>query len=334
MWFESHIIIHFYIIIAITAVACQAQNTNSSSNNSAASNSKETIDYSSLKIITPTGAPAFAFYAQANNPNFETNSVATNIVAMMGQGSYDVIVLPTNAGVAAINKGVNYQIAATVTFGNLFVASTGNDEDGKMDEDDSIILFQQGNVPDKIFHYVYGDAFDKSVEYVADASEAAKCLLTGKNMANNNEPVDYVLMAEPALTTVLSNDKGATYGKAAIYANLQEEYNKKANGLDLFQASVFVNKSSDVNKIKALLTDTETSIKEAIKDSNKITDALNSLEDPATKYGVNPTVAANVLKKNNGMGLGFKYAYENKDAIDNFLSVFGMGATSEEVYFK
>ena len=319
-------------LLTLSMVACQQTAQPTSTQSQPASQGE--VDYSSLKIITPTGAPAFAMYGEANNPNFETNSEASSIVAMMSTGKYDVVVLPTNAGFNAINKGVQYQIAATVTFGNLFVASTGNDEDGKMDKDDSIILFQQGNVPDKIFHYVYGDEFDTASTYVKDASEAAKCLLTGKNVASNNEPVDYVLMAEPALTTVLSNENGATYGKAAVYANLQEEYAKKANGLELFQASVFVSKTSDKDKVKAFLSATEKSIKAALEDSTKITEALGSLEDPVTKYGVNPTVAANVLKKNNGMGLGFKYAFENKDAIDNFLSLFGIGETSEEVYFK
>lgn len=319
-------------LLTLSMVACQQPAQPTSTQSQPASQGE--VDYSSLKIITPTGAPAFAMYGEANNPNFETNSEASSIVAMMSTGKYDVVVLPTNAGFNAINKGVQYQIAATVTFGNLFVASTGNDEDGKMDKDDSIILFQQGNVPDKIFHYVYGDEFDTASTYVKDASEAAKCLLTGKNVASNNEPVDYVLMAEPALTTVLSNENGATYGKAAVYANLQEEYAKKANGLELFQASVFVSKTSDKDKVKAFLSATEKSIKAALEDSTKITEALGSLEDPVTKYGVNPTVAANVLKKNNGMGLGFKYAFENKDAIDNFLSLFGIGETSEEVYFK
>lgn len=319
-------------LLTLSMVACQQTAQPTSTQSQPASQGE--VDYSSLKIITPTGAPAFAMYGEANNPNFETNSEASSIVAMMSTGKYDVVVLPTNAGFNAINKGVQYQIAATVTFGNLFVASTGNDEDGKMDKDDSIILFQQGNVPDKIFHYVYGDELDTAASYVNDASEASKCLLTGKNVASNNEPVDYVLMAEPALTTVLSNENGATYGKAAVYANLQEEYAKKANGLELFQASVFVSKSSEKDKVKAFLSATEKSIKSALEDSTKITEALGSLEDPVTKYGVNPTVAANVLKKNNGMGLGFKYAFENKDAIDNFLSLFGIGETNEEVYFK
>ena len=321
-------------LLTLGMIACNSSNTPSNSKQITSESSESQVDYKSLKIISPTGAPAVALYGEANNPNFETNSVPSNIVPMMSKGDYDVVVLPTNAGIGAINKGVSYQIAATITFGNLFVASTGNDDDGKMDKDDKIILFQQGNVPDKIFHYVYGDEFDNAATYVADASEAAKCLLTGKDLTNNNEPVDYVLMAEPALTTVLNNDKGATYGKATIYANLQEEYNKKSNGLEIFQASIFVNKNSDKEKIKAFLSATENSIKEALEDSTKITEALSSLDDPATKYGVNPTVAANVLKKNNGMGIGYKGAYENKASIDNFLSLFGIGATSEEVYFK
>ena len=44
---------------------------------------------------------------------------------------------------------------------------------GLVDADDKILLFQKGNVPDKIFHYVYGDAFDSSIYYVNAVSDAA-----------------------------------------------------------------------------------------------------------------------------------------------------------------
>ena len=36
-----------------------------------------------LKIVSPTGAPAVAFYNFADNDNYTTNSTPANIVAMM-----------------------------------------------------------------------------------------------------------------------------------------------------------------------------------------------------------------------------------------------------------
>ena len=291
-------------------------------------------DYTSLKIVSPTGAPAYALCGEASNPNFETNGVPKNIVAFMAAEKYDVAVLPTNIGIQAINSGVNYKIAATVTFGNIFVAATGNDDDNVMDAGDSILLFQQGSVPDLVFHYVYGDSLDTAISYVDDAQTASKCLAAGKNLTNDNVPVDYVLMAEPALTTVLSNTNAPTYGKSSVYANLQEKYKEKSNGLEMFQASVFVKNSSDKEQIKEFLRSTEKSINSLLKNPDSLIEIASVKTDPSAFFGNDPAIAVKALKQNNGLGLGFKYASKNKDAIDNFLSLFGIGATSEEIYFK
>ena len=74
-------------------------------------------------------------------------------------------------------------------------------------------------------------------------------------------------------------------------------------------------------------------IEEAISDSNKLLEGMNKVESASTVFGVAPQMAANVLKKNNGMGLGFKKAIENKTAIDQFLSLFNIGETNEEIYY-
>ena len=72
---------------------------------------QKTYDRSTLSIITPTGAPALAFYNYSTNDNFETNgNPATGIIPQMVSGQKDVVVLPTNAGIQAIrNKNANYQ---------------------------------------------------------------------------------------------------------------------------------------------------------------------------------------------------------------------------------
>ena len=140
------------IIASMALVGCNVKNNSSE---------VKEFDRTSLNIITPTGAPALAFYNYAGLSSFETNSVPTNIVGIMAAGQKDVAVLPTNAGIQAIKgKNAPYQIAATITFGNFYIASMGNDADNVMNEGDTILLFQKDNVPDKIFHYVYGDAFD------------------------------------------------------------------------------------------------------------------------------------------------------------------------------
>ena len=286
-----------------------------------------------FSIVTPTGAPALAFYNYANRKNFETNSVPTNIVAMMNKGDKDVVVLPTNAGVQAIiNAKADYKIAATITFGNFYIVSMNNDDNQVMDANDTILLFQKNNVPDKIFHYIYGDVLDSALHYVSAVSDAASAAIGGKftdpDLGTELVP-NYVLLAEPVLTNVLSKKGDAV----SVYANVQEEYKKKSNNAELFQASVFVSNKLDANKVPYFLNDLKKDIEDAIADPSKMSAGMNKAEATQELYGVAPQMAENVLRKNNGMGLGFKLARDNQEAIKTFLGIFGIKDINETIYF-
>ena len=315
--------------LLLTTLAISACSINGNSSGSAA------VYYNPemFSIVTPTGAPALAFYKYASHKNFETNSVPTNIVAMMNKGEKDVVVLPTNAGVQAIvNAKADYKIAATITFGNFYIVSMNNDDNQTMDENDTILLFQKNNVPDKIFHYVYGNALDSALHYVSAVSDAASAIIGGKftdpDLGTELVP-NYVLIAEPALTNVASKKGDAI----SVYANIQEEYKKKSNNAELFQASVFVKNSLEYGKVKLFLDDLKKDISDAIADPSKMSTGMSKIEDAATVYGVAPAMAESVLRKNNGMGLGFKLAKENKEAIKAFLGIFGINDVDETIYY-
>ncbi|MBP5574300.1 MAG: hypothetical protein J6X50_00940 [Bacilli bacterium] len=286
-----------------------------------------------FSIVTPTGAPALAFYNYAGYKNFETNSVPTNIVAMMNKGEKDVVVLPTNAGVQAImNANADYKISATITFGNFYIVSMNNDDNQVMDANDTILLFQKNNVPDKIFHYIYGDTLNSALHYVSAVNDAASAIIGGKftdaDLGEDLVP-NYVMIAEPALTNVLSKKGDAI----SVYANVQEEYKKKSNNAELFQASVFTKSSLEYEKVKLFLNDLKGDIEDAIADPSKMSAGMSKIEDAATVYGVAPQMAENVLRKNNGMGLGFKLAKDNKEAIKTFLGIFGINNVDEKIYY-
>ena len=282
-----------------------------------------------LKIVSPTGAPAVAFYNYSTSDSFQTNSDPSNIIPMMINETVDVAVLPTNAGIQAINgKKVNYKIAATITYGNIFIGATGHDDDGVMDTDDYIVSFQKGAVPDKIFHYVYGDSLDNALHYVSNGQEAAKCLKAGKNLADDGTAVDYVVLAEPALTSVISTTEGRS-----VYANLQELYKVKSGNLRIFQASLFVNNKLKRASVDEFLNKLEKDINDGIANPTIIEEGLSKNSAAEAIYGINPAQAKKVTANNNGMGLGFAKAKDNKEAIDLFLSLFGIGATNEEIYY-
>ena len=311
------------IIASMALVGCNANNNSS--------DAKE-FDRTSLSIITPTGAPALAFYNYAGLSNFETNSVPTNIVGMMAAGQKDVAVLPTNAGIQAIKgKNAPYQIAATITFGNFYIASMGNDSDNEMNEGDKILLFQKGNVPDKIFHYVYGDTLDSSIYYVNAVTDAAAALIGGTFVdaeSGDNVVPNYVMIAEPALTNVLSKKENVK-----VYADMQAKYKEKSGNKELFQASVFVKNTLEKEVVTSFLSSLKDDIEGAIANPTKLSAGMAKESAAAEVFGVAPQMAENVLKKNNGMGLGFKYAKENKEAIEIFLALFDIKDIDEKIYF-
>ena len=312
---------------ALMLVACNSQPTTSNSETKAPE-----YDRTSLSIIAPTGAPALAFYNYAKVEKFETNSnPAEGILPLMVAGKKDVVVLPTNAGMQAIiNKKAEYQIAATITFGNFYLVSLGNDANNELDVDDKILLFQKGNVPDKIFHYVYGDTYDANISYVSAVSDAAAAATSGSfvDAEGNNVVPNYVLLAQPVLTNVLSKKENVK-----VYADIQAKYKEKSNGLDLFQASVFIKKSVARDTAQAFLDSLKGDIEAVIANPDTFNTALEGVENANTVYGIAPAAAANVTKNNNGMGLGFKAAKENKTAVENFLKLFNIEGVNEEVYF-
>ena len=314
-------------LLALTGVLSACGGTSAIQSSTATKEEK-----TECKVICPTGAPAVGFYNHFNDENFETNSVPSNIVSFLNESSpYDIVVVDTVSGIRAINSGAPYKIHSSITFGNFFIASTGNDEDGVMDVDDKIVLFGENQTPDLIFHYIYGDKFDSAIEWVNAVSDAAGCLASGVNVATSST-IDYVFVAQPVLYATLNNKSAATYGKASIYKNIQDEYKAKSNNKSLVQASVFV-KNSNKYSYDSYLSDLENDINAVLANPTLITNKLGGEDENAvkTKYGIAPNVMKTVISQNNGLGLGFKKARDNKEDINNFLSIFGVGEIKDEI---
>ena len=284
-----------------------------------------------LAVVCPVGAPAVALAPHLKSNKVEINADPANVVAYLTDGSgKDVVICPTNAGVNAITKkNAPYLLAATVTFGNFYLASTGHDDDGVLDADDYVVVFQQNNVPDKLFQYVYGDLALQNVHYVDAASNAAQVLISGKNVADNNAEADYVLMAEPALATALSKNE-----KAKQYADIQEEYKKKSGG-EIVQASIFVHKDVKREKASAFLSSVSGWLDTFLNTPTALDKALEGIEEKTaqSKFSATPAVLKTMVEKSNRMGLGYKEAKQNKTAVENFVKLFGINELDEKVYF-
>ncbi|MCR4632843.1 MAG: hypothetical protein K5648_01810 [Erysipelotrichaceae bacterium] len=292
------------------------------------------VDLSALTIVTPKGAPVLAFYDQIENPNYSRVTADAISALWTGDTSPDILVVDLTSGINAIKNGAGYKLGAIITFGNFYLASTGNDENDTMDADDKIVLFGNENMlPNKLWHYLYGEDYDASLLYAADAQQAAAALAGGN--FSDGTAVDYVFLAQPALFASLSKNE-----KAKVFADIQEEYKNKSS-LDMIQAAVFIKDSVDANTGAAFLDQLSASIASAIADPELVQSGLGhySGDEAVSQYGFNPNVVVNVFKQknalgNNAMGLGFARAIDIKADIDAFLSIFGIDATGEEIYFQ
>ncbi|MCR5349313.1 MAG: hypothetical protein K6E59_06900 [Bacilli bacterium] len=288
----------------------------------------------SLVMATPSGAPAVAFYKYVANPNatIEVNAVPKNVLGYISASSgKDIVVAPTHGGIKAIQAGAPFKIAATLTFGNFYLASTGNDDNGVLDADDYVVAFQENDVPGKVFKYCYSDL--TNVHYLAGdkaAADAATCLATGKNAADDNASVDYVFLAEPALSTVMG--KKPTVKQ---YASIQDKFAEVSGGLSLTQASLFVSDNADKTKVNEFLSNLSADVASFLKDPTVIDPYVESLSETefASKFNASVANLKALTSNGNRMGLGYKKAIDNIDAIANFVALFGVKDVNETLCY-
>ena len=308
------------------------------------SSSEEKVDYSDLKIACPSGAPALALYDMYDSSNVEINASADNVASYLSANSEkDIVIAPTNLVVSKVIKGgAPFKLAGVITFGNFYIAATGNDDNETFDKDDYIVLFQTTGLPGKLFNYTYGTDYT-NIHSVDAASNAARCLITGINESDSNASVDYVLVPQPALTPALQNAKtsrSAVADKIKVVKNVQEDYYAKAGNNPITQASIFVKATNDHTKrvkVGSFLYDVSKKL-EAIKANQDDLDAkLGSLENTQlqAKFGApNLTILKKVVKENS-VNIGYEVGIDFKSSVDSFLKNLGFTSedTSEELYW-
>jgi hypothetical protein len=118
-----------------------------------ATESATTLSYA---VTTPQGAPSAAFASFAGSTNL-TMTAPANVGAAFTAGTADFIVFDTTNGLKLSAKnGNNYKLIRMVTFGNLYVVSTGNDANDTFEKTDNIVAYGENLVPGMAFKAVYG----------------------------------------------------------------------------------------------------------------------------------------------------------------------------------
>lgn len=109
----------------------------------------------SYSVLTPLGAPSASFIRYGADEKFETAS-PSQVSASFVKQDVDFIIFDAVNGMKLSEKNNNsYRLVRMVTFGNLYLLGTGNDEDQKLSEDDVILGFGENLIPDLAFKAVY-----------------------------------------------------------------------------------------------------------------------------------------------------------------------------------
>lgn len=280
-----------------------------------------------MKVISPAGAPAIAFYDQALNGKFETNTQPANVMAQLASNNYGMIVSDFYNGLKTIAKNDgDYKLAKILTGGNLYLV--GIDKDTEPTAEDKIVSFGEGLIPDLAFKYIYGGDIASATSYVASVSEAAAVLQSG---IYSGENIDYVVIAQPALFASMNNKEAATYGKLNVICSFKDKWEEKTGQKAIPQAGLFVNNTfyeehrGYFEQEFALLDERiDTAINDPITIKETMNEQIPNLEDQQLFFGFNANVAFNVQNSKDTPN-GFALVDPNEEVdIQSFFDTLGI----------
>ena len=282
-----------------------------------------------LKILAPTGAPAVAMYNFANGLTTVTDP-QNELIPQFNIGEYDIIVAPAKGGLTKIvRQGVNYKMAAVVTFGNFALVKV-NPNDEELSSGDKVLFFQETDIPGLVFKSLYGD-LGLETYAVSSANLTSTSLNTGTYKPEEGETInlDYVFSAEPMITNT---------GKAGKVVERASDAFETKFGKKIIQAGVFVNKNLSIDKTDEFLDLLESDITSGVNNPKKFKNTMNLVgekEEQMQLFGFNSTTVYNCMKDYNGLGLGFYRASEHKEEIDYFVNtILNAGLTiTDEAYY-
>ena len=280
-----------------------------------------------VKVLAPTGAPALGVLGAATAENvtsFETVSGSDVLQAELAKADseYDIIVAPSNLGMMLSSKGAdNYELAAVITWGNLYLVSA--DEDA-LEKDGEFAAFGEGAVPQLVLENAIDlNSVKPNVTYYNAVSDAQAQLMSGK--------ADVALLAEPVVTATIA--KAKENGKELkIIGDLQQMYAEKNDtsaDKGYPQAAIFVKKGESAS-VSDVLKAIETFANETSSDSEQLTDAINSVG--VDKLGIpNVNVAVKSWSRQN---IRYVSAQDAKEDLAQFAKIFNIDVDLDTLLVK
>ena len=239
---------------------------------------------------------------------------APQVRAAFSSAENDFIIFDSVNGIKW--AGENYKLVRMVTFGNLYVVSTGNDENGVLEDSDTIYSYGEGLVPDLAFKKVYPEITPDF--YGADVSTTAPVMTSGKF---EGQDIDYVVSSYPPIFAAMNQNKSLS-----VYANVAEKFGEEFHTDGFPQAGLFIKSSleadgSKKDAIEKFLAQFDFDVQDLAE--NQADQAVSFLTEygdaakQAERFGFNANVLKGVQKTN---GLAFLTVDKNPSLEGN--SVF------------
>ncbi|MGI6360520.1 MAG: hypothetical protein ACOX02_05755 [Acholeplasmatales bacterium] len=248
-------------------------------------------------LLVPAGSPLIAVAGMLEYVNYEVTTGPSLLPSEFIKGEKDIIVAPVIVGAKLYNVGSSkYKLAAVIGFSNLYIVSRTpltsiNDLNGE-----KMLAFGEYATPGIVLKQVTQN-INVDIEWGSDIKEMIAPFKTKRH--------NYVLISEPALTTLKNSLKEEVY-VLSLKDLFQEE---------IIQVGVFINPNSTKNLSKTL-----NEIKKNIEylNKNNVLYAKNILNvhEQLTEFG-EETISDSILN----LDLKYKNALNIKEEIEAFLTI-------------
>lgn len=289
-------------------------------------------DDGTYTVYAPDGAPALALANAVNEDDdrYDFRIVASNAITAQVQGeepAADFCILPVNVAAKLLGKGETYQMLGTVTNGNMYLLTTGDNPEITTDNLSTLVgktvgVVQLNNVPGLTFQAVLSRN-DIDYQILGNDVEAAsdKVNLQAFADASTVTPAsgcDYYLCPEPAATGKI-NGTASSANPFKLAGSLQTLY----DGENGYPQAVLVAKTSVIEEAKSVV-DTFITYMEGSADflaSASAADVVALLEDCYTE-GMTPSLNANNLNVTviANCSVYFTAAQDCKSRVNAFLA--------------
>lgn len=289
-------------------------------------------DDGTYTVYAPDGAPALALAnaVSEDDDRYDFRIVASNAITAQVQGeepAADFCILPVNVAAKLLGKGETYQMLGTVTNGNMYLLTTGDNPEITTDNLSTLVgktvgVVQLNNVPGLTFQAVLSRN-DIDYQILGNDVEAAsdKVNLQAFADASTVTPAsgcDYYLCPEPAATGKI-NGTASSANPFKLAGSLQTLY----DGENGYPQAVLVAKTSVIEEAKSVV-DTFITYMEGSADflaSASAADVVALLEDCYTE-GMTPSLNANNLNATviANCSVYFTAAQDCKSRVNAFLA--------------